>query len=254
MCNKPKILFWDIETSPTLTYVFGRWKVNINPAMVIKDSSIICISYKWLGEKEVHTISLKDNMKKFKKDPSDDKELVKKFLKVLDEADIVVAHNGDKFDYKVLKARCIIHGLPSFKARKVDTLKMAKSVSFPRGNRLADLAEVLGVNKKAKSDVQWWIDIMEKSSVPAIDQMIKYCEQDVTVLEDVYNKLLPHVEISLPNMSRLMGIDKDILACPRCGSVSYRKHNKYIKNERVYQRYICKDKKCGATFIGNKPI
>ena len=72
------------------------------------------------------------------------------------------------------------------------------------------------------------------------------------VLEDVFLKLWPHAENVLPNIHALTGCHLDFIACDLCGSFDYRKHNKYIKNVQVFQRYMCKD--CGATFLGPKAL
>jgi hypothetical protein len=248
------ILFWDIETLPYKGYFWGIWEQNIPHAFIQKDKSIICISYKWFGEELVHTINIGQDPERFERDPYDDSYVISEFLKVLNEADFVVAHNGDKFDYPILKARSIIHDLPAFQVRKVDTLKMAKGCGqMPRGNSLKQLALTLGLDvQKGGTSIQWWIDIAEKSSPEALDKMLHYCDDDVRVLEAVFEKLWPHCERILPNIHRLVGGSRDVTACSRCGSVNYRKHNKYIKNVQVFQRYICKD--CGATFLGAKAL
>lgn len=248
----PKILFWDIETTPMLSYHFGLWDVSINRDWVMKKTSIICISYMWDHEGKVKRISILDKPRNYAKDPYDDKYVIKEFLKVLNQADAVVAHNGDRFDYKVLKARVIEHGLPDFKVRKIDTLKMAKNFAFAKGNRLKDLAEVLGVTLKAKSDAKWWIDIVEKSCPKAAELMGKYCDVDVVALREVYHKLLPYVETGIPALTRMMGVPHGVLCCNKCGSINYRKHNLYYKMAHAYQRYMCKD--CNSTFLGTHPI
>jgi hypothetical protein len=46
--------------------------------------------------------------------PKDHKELVKSLSKLVSEADVVVAHNGDRFDLARLKARLAAHNIPPF--------------------------------------------------------------------------------------------------------------------------------------------
>ena len=64
-----RILMWDIETLPFISMHWGMWQQNINSVQIIKDVSIICISYKWLDESKVHTLSIGDDLDLFKKDP-----------------------------------------------------------------------------------------------------------------------------------------------------------------------------------------
>ena len=48
--NKTKILFYDIETSPSLSFVWGAgWGINIPYDNIIETWKIICISYSWEG-------------------------------------------------------------------------------------------------------------------------------------------------------------------------------------------------------------
>ena len=67
-----KRLFYDIETS----YEVGKFwrpsfKAVIRHTDVFIESAIICISYKWEGQKTTHTLSW---------DEGNDKELLQKFV------------------------------------------------------------------------------------------------------------------------------------------------------------------------------
>ena len=251
--NDAKILLWDMETLPYIAMVWGMWKQNINAQQVIKDRSIICISYKWLNDTEVHSVHIGEDYDQFKADPYNCDHVVERFIPVLNEADFAVAHNGDRFDYPILKAHQVIHNLESFRVRKVDTLRMAKGVGqFPQGSRLDNLARLLGVSRKNATRFQMWRDIALHSDDVALGEMVHYCEQDVRVLEDVFKKLWPHCEHMLPHIGMLTGGKKEGDACPRCGGWDYVKYGRYIKNVLVYQRYRCKD--CGSTFIGRKAL
>ena len=89
--NQGKILIYDIETS----YNIGKfWRagynLNINPGDIIHERAIICISYKWLGEEQVYNLTWDKNQC--------DKFLLEQFIPILDEADMIVAHNGDRYD------------------------------------------------------------------------------------------------------------------------------------------------------------
>lgn len=252
--KKVKILMYDIETLPNIAFTWGMWKQNVPGMNFIKDKNVICISYKWLHENKVKTISIGDDPKTYNKDAYlGGVDVVKKFLPIMREADFLVAHNGDKFDYGHIKAISVMNGLDPINVRSVDTLKMARGIGmFPHGNRLDDLAEVLGVSKKHHTSMDMWRDIALYSSRPALTKMETYCEQDVRVLEEVFLKLWPHSERVLPNIHTLIGGDKEVAGCTRCGSENNHKDGRYIKNVLVFQRYVCKD--CGANFIGRTAI
>jgi len=250
------ILLWDIETLPHLGAHWGMWKQNISGGQIFQQSEMLCLSYKWLNSTKVHSINPM-TQKGFTKDPyAFSGYIAEKFLPVIEQADFTVAHNGDKFDYAKLKAYTVMNGLPPFRARKVDTLKMAKATGmFPKGNRLDNLAEVLGVPfNKSPMGMSDWMDIALRrpNMLPKMAKMCDYCDQDVRVLEAVFLKLWPHCEAILPNVYTLTGGRKDIPGCDRCGSENIVKNGTYIKNVLVYQRYKCND--CGAQPIGRKAL
>lgn len=93
---KRKRLFYDIETSFNIIADFScGYNKIIRPNQIIKERQIICISYKWEDEYEVHSLDWGKRQC--------DKALLKKFVKVIGEADELVAHNGDRFDIKWIK-------------------------------------------------------------------------------------------------------------------------------------------------------
>ena len=181
---KPKILIYDLEVSYNIV---KSWRVgynlNINPADIIEERKIICVSYKWLGEDQTYNIQWdKDH---------DDKFLLEQFIPVLNEADLIVAHNGDRFDLKWIKTRAIYHDLPMLlNYPQFDTLKVAKKKFNFNSNKLDYISEFLGFENKIKTNMKLWDDIIFKSCPIAMDDMIKYCNMDVELLEKVYNKLV----------------------------------------------------------------
>ena len=114
-------LFFDIETAPMIVYSWRvGWKLTIPTDNIIEDWRVICISYKWEGEDKVHTLDWGKEMC--------DKKLLEEFIKIANQSDEMVAHNGDRFDIKKIRTRCIYHRIPMFPDYKsLDTLKKAKS-------------------------------------------------------------------------------------------------------------------------------
>jgi uncharacterized protein YprB with RNaseH-like and TPR domain len=233
MENKPKILFLDIETSPNLMFSWGLGKTYLTHDNIHKERKITCISYKWAHEKKVH--SLRMDLKKHdinKRDDDADKAMLVEFSKVYAEADLAVAHNGVSFDVGMIKARLIRYGLPPLAPTLMDdTYRLSKSIRF-NSHKLAYLAPMLGVGKKKETNYGLWIKVMmgDKS---ALDYTVKYCEQDVLVLEKVYNKLLPHIN-SRVNRSLFYG------SCPKCHSTKLEKRGFRYTLTQSYQRYQCK--------------
>jgi len=181
---QPKILIYDLEVSYNIV---KSWRVgynlNINPSDIIKERKIICVSYKWLGEDQIYNIQWDKNQ--------DDKFLLEQFIPVLNEADLIVAHNGDRFDLKWLKTRAIYHDLEMLvNYPQFDTLKVAKKKFNFNSNKLDYISEYLGFENKIKTSIKLWDDIIFKDCPKAMDEMVKYCNMDVELLEKVYNKLV----------------------------------------------------------------
>ena len=121
MSKKIKRLFFDIETSPNIGLFWtAGYKQNISPDNIIKERAIICIAYKWAGEKKIHALTWDKNQ--------DDKAMLAQFIKVANEADELIGHNGDRFDLPWIRTRCLYHRIPVFPHyTTLDTLKNANS-------------------------------------------------------------------------------------------------------------------------------
>ena len=128
--DKPKKrLFFDLEVSANVVFSWriGR-DVSLSPDDIIKERAIICACYKWEGDDKVYSLEW---------NKGDDKDLLLKFSKVINSADEVITQNGDAFDIKWLRARCIYHDIPvSPKFNSIDTLKMARAGFKFNSNKL----------------------------------------------------------------------------------------------------------------------
>jgi DNA polymerase elongation subunit (family B) len=217
---KIKRLFWDIETGYYKTPVFAAFKQFVKPENLEGDKKIICISYKWQYEDKVHTLKWDGNQ--------DDKKILEKFIKIIGQADEIVAHNGDKFDIKELRTRALLQGVLMFpKYRTIDTLKKSrKFFRFP-SNSLNYLGIRLDVTRKLDSvDFDLWRRCQEgwsknpditgtKKQIQkeALAEMVNYCEHDVMALEDVFNFMMPFIDHNT-NYSVLNKGPK--WGCPEC--------------------------------------
>ena len=182
--NQGKILIYDIETS----YNIGKfWRagynLNINPGDIIHERAIICISYKWLGEEQVYSLTWDKNQC--------DKFLLEQFIPILDEADMIVAHNGDRYDLKFIKTRALKHNLKMLiNYKQFDTLKVAKAKFMFNSNKLDYISKFLGAEGKISTEMKLWDDIILRKCPKAMIEMLTYCEEDVRQLEIVYNALV----------------------------------------------------------------
>lgn len=250
---EPKVLILDIETS-FLELKIRTFSLYGNDVISHKDIHqdwyIHCIGYKWLGEKKSFVTSTHDNRKQFKKDFTNDKEVISKFYAVLKGADLVIGHNLDAFDLKKLNTRFIKHGLdPIIMPPSVDTLKMARKFFKFTSNRLDYIADFLVGDKKMKTETGLWQKAFE-GDYSATKKMAEYCKQDIVITEKVYNKLKNHMH-NHPSVAKIMGFnDKKNAMCPVCGSKDNKLDGTQNLRNGKFQYHKCKA--CDYRYKGKK--
>lgn len=238
-----KILLLDIETAPMMADVWKMWDENIGLNQIVQDWYILSWSAKWL-----------DGGRMFYADQraaasiENDRDILEQLWYLLDQADIVVAHNGDRFDIPKINARFVKAGLPPPSPyRQIDTLKIAKSRFKFTSNRLAYLGEFLGVETKKITHTKYpghqlWIEV-RKGNLSAWEEMKRYNKADVLALEGVYLKLRAW-DKRHPNLAVDHAEDG---VCPICGVAhSLEKRGYTYTNGGKYQRYHCTNESCGA--------
>lgn len=231
--KKFKRLFFDIETSYN---VVSSWrvgyKINIGPENIIKERAIICICWKWQGESKIHSLEW---------NKGDDKEMLIKFIDVMNQADEVVGQNSDRFDIKWIRTRCIFHGIPMLPDyQSLDTLKLAKAGFNFNSNKLDYMGKFLGVGQKVDTGgFKLWQDIIIDNCSKAMKKMIDYCKGDITLLESVYDKLNPYTKAKT-HVGVTLGLGKD--SCPACGSLEHHNRGRVITAlGTIKQRVTCND-------------
>lgn len=233
-----KILIFDIETAPITAYVWSLWDQNVGLNQIKDDWYILSWAAKWYGESASKTIYM-DNSKA--KDIRDDKALVVGLAKLLNEADIVITQNGDKFDIKKFNARAVIHGLsPVRHYKSTDTLKESRKVFSFTSHKLEYMTEK--VNKKYKKlkhkeypGFDLWKAILEGDKRAWV-VMKKYCIHDVLATEELYRTIQGWIKIQ--NLSCYF--DDAKIRC-RCGSDNLSKDGFVYTDAGKFQGYICKD-------------
>lgn len=237
-----KILLFDIETAPNVAYVWGRWEQNV--IEFEREWYMLCFSAKWLGEKKIISYSLPD-FSTYKKDPYDDTELVGELWELLNQAEVVCSHNGDKFDIKKTNTRLIEDGFSAPKPyQTIDTLKIARKHFGFSSNKLDDLAQRLKLGKKVETGgFRLWKGCMS-GDMKSWHKMVHYNQKDVALLEKVYLKLRPWMK-GHPNYN----VYNDTLArCPQCGSKDLQKQGWKYSQIGKRQQFRCK--KCKSWSSG----
>lgn len=253
MKPKPKIILWDIETALMPVYVFGLNHNDYIPFDNIKEEwFIICGSWMELGDRKAKSVDVTLDKKRFKKNHKDDYIVVKKLREVLVDADLIIAHFGDKFDLPKLNARLIYHGLePLPPIKTLDTKKESARIAKFTSNKLDYLAQFFGLGKKIDTDSELWRQCTE-GNIKAIKKMVYYNRIDVEILKKVYLKLRKYFR----NNPELFTDGREV--CPTCGSHNIQKSGTRRTRTMRYQRYQCQN--CGqwfrertSTLGGDKP-
>lgn len=243
--SQAKVLIFDLETAPLIAYTWGIWNQNINTDFIIRDWFVYCWSAKWLWDDKIISMSLKPN--EIKK--ANDKRIIQGLWNLFDEADIIVAHNLDKFDEKRSKTRFLKHGmgLPSPYA-KVDTLKVARKNFNIISNRLDYIGkDFLKIGGKLDTPRGLW-QAVDNCEEGAMDTMVEYCERDVTLLEDVYLHLRPYHR-QHPNIALIEENDGE-LHCKTCNSSKLTDCGEHRTMVAAYTAYRCGD--CNSISYGRK--
>src|SRR5437762_2060834 len=110
-------------------------------------TSICAFSAKWY--KGSKTTKALPDYSDYRLDTRTDRAIVQELRDLMDQADIVVAHNGNAFDIKTINSRIIYHSfLPPSPFQSVDTKNAAKrAFRFP-SNSLDNLAKYFGFGSK----------------------------------------------------------------------------------------------------------
>lgn len=240
MKNKEKILLIDIETAPSEGYFYDMWREG-NIIKKTNDWYITSVAWKWKDKNKVNVLANDDFG-----DLKNDKPLMEVIHQLEDEADIIIAHNGDNFDIKKINARLLVHGFtPPSPFKTIDTKKVAKKYFKFDSNSLDALAENLGIDGKMETPKNMFIKCIE-GDLNMWKVMKRYNKKDVVVLEEVYNKIAPWIK-NHPSVAQREG------ECQNCHSHNYqfRGYDSRKGQPKAFRKIQCND--CGSwSLIKNK--
>ena len=201
-------------------------------------------SFKFTTRKRSKVRGLPDYPETWAKDKKDDSELLKDLWKDLDSADIIIAHNGDKFDIPQIRTRMATLGLrPTSPFQTVDTLRWARNRFNFKSNKLDDLCRDLGIGRKLPhTGFHLWQGCMD-GDMKSWALMKRYNKHDVLLLEELYYRFLPWANVH-PNVNR-GGAQR----CLRCGSLNIKYEGERFTNLRKKDQIHCLN--CGGWFEGS---
>ena len=241
-----KVLVFDIETAPIKSLTFDIWNQNIGINQILEDWYMLMWSAKWLHDTEVISDRLtgKESLQR------NDERVTESIWNLLDKSDIVIAHNGLKFDIKKVNTKFLKYGqhLPS-PYQVIDTLKCVKEKFSFTSNKLDFIARSLGLGGKIRTDFDLWLYCREFGDEDALLKMDEYCQEDSRLLEKVYLKIRPYIK-NHPNMG--IYVDSDLSMCTVCESKQIKEDGFYYTQVSKFQAYRCLD--CNAQFRSRKSM
>lgn len=235
---------------------------------------IICIAYAWYGDDEITVLNWGNSI-------DHERNMIAEFDKIIEQADIVIGKNSDRFDNKHLNSQRLLLGLPgkSEWTRHTDDLEkhLRKHFWFP-SYKLDYFDKVTGGGGKVSTSFDMWVDINWKrimdlagnnqhtrkvvellSGIPgdvmyesgecALEDMVYYNAKDVADTARMLQTLLPHIELKY-NANVVHNAD-DRPRCRHCGGLNVIVARTKPQGKTLYREFKCKD--CNK-YAGRAPV
>lgn len=228
-----KVLEYDIETAPLITHAWRPTQKYIPQNMMIHDTFLLTWSATWWGQED-EVISARVTGPEARS--RNDERVASELWELFREADVIVAHNGDKFDYPHVNARAAIHQFePIGFIQKIDTLKLSKKHFGWAHHNLDYLGRMFGEGRKLKTDWELW-ERASQGDVPALKEMETYNKQDVDLLDRVFYRMVPYVD-RLTRLQEAVTVEEDI--CLYCGSKRKERRGYYRTQSGSFPKFKC---------------
>lgn len=234
---KLKILYFDIETAPLLAHVWHVFGDYVGIDQLVNDSFVLCWAAKWDGQKKI----ISDRLTPQEALDQDDSRIIASLADLIRQADVVVAHNGDSFDLPVLRKRLLLMGEePLGPVQSIDTYQLSKRNFKMEMNKLDFLADRLGVGRKIKTEFSLWREAYQGDE-KALREMERYNKYDVVLLEEVFNRMRPHVN----GLIRLHEAETEWdFLCTNCGTEgieNFMRRGTVRTKASTFQQWMCKE-------------
>lgn len=217
--NPFKVLVYDIETCRVPAKVFWTGKTYITHKQLRGEPKIVSISYKWLGEDEIHDLTWDEN--------HSDEALMRKFIQIYNSANMVVGYNNDKFDNKWINTRAAKYRLDvNLHVKSFDLYRQAKNLFRLPSYSMEYLADYFGITPKRKHEgITMWDKIEDgtpEEQEQALRDMVEYNIGDIITTEEIYLEMRKYMGHKT-HVGVLLG--KGRHTCPHCGGDNVEEFN-----------------------------
>ena len=236
MDNGPRVGICDIETLPGIGYFWGLWDQNIGLEQIVSDPCLLGWAGKYLNEVKMFSdiLTPKEAISR------DSKRITKSIWDFLNSCDVVVGHNFDGFDNKIINSAFLLYDLPPLKFTVVDTLKIARQNFRFLSNKLKFINQKLGIKQKVENDgFSLWKECSEGNSI-ALKTMLDYNIGDIFSTEELFYKIRPYVR----NFNVALYNEITDPQCPVCGSKNLKTEGWYYTPAGKWESVRCANCQC----------
>lgn len=241
-----KIAVIDVETLPTVGFVWGMYDQNLSMSQIIKEGCLLSWAGKELNSSDATGEILTPKEAK-KRDTS---RLTERLWNYMFDKEIIIGHNFREFDRRVINTAFLMNNKNQLKYKVVDTLETARREMSFLSNKMAFINQKLGIrNKISNEGFALWAKCADGDS-EALKTMLEYNIGDVYANEELYYRLRGFMN-QHPNLSLYNTIVEE--QCPVCGGVDLKVEGLYPPTAKSrYESVRCTN--CGSLSRLNKNL
>lgn len=231
----PKLGYFDTEWSPAISYTWSGFPKYLPNDFLIEDPRLLCWGFKFEGD-DTEVVDERIGHEK----------MVRQLWDRLNEVDLLVSYNGISFDTPKVNSEFMKYGLgPPSPYKEIDLYRQIKRSAKFYSGKLDFVAErITGQRKVETGGFQLWKDVMAGDEA-AWGLFRKYQQQDVDLLETLFEEVRPWIKMPHP-------ISTTLTACHNCGGMNLQRRGFSPTLMGKYQRYQCQD--CGKWMRDTKRI
>jgi hypothetical protein len=224
----PKVLVWDLETSPAIVYSWGLFNQNHATNQIVEPSRVLCFAAKWVGKKRTEFYSEYHHGRD---------EMIKHAWRMLNEADVVVSYNGIGFDAKHANREFFLAGLgPPSPYVDIDLLRVNRANFKFLSNKLGYVTDAVGLPTKLETGgMDLWRQVLANDE-KAWRTFRNYNVRDVVVTERLYLLLGQRGWIKGVHAGLFAG---DMTVCHSCGSPDLTPVGVMYTKTAAYPKALC---------------
>lgn len=207
----PVIGVMDIEVLPSVVYVWDLYDQNVGINQIISDKCLLSWAGRFLNDSDMYFDVLTSEEAVTK----NDERIAKSAWDFLSKCDVVVGHNFQQFDNKILNTAFLNYGLPPLKHIVVDTYLIAKANFRFTSGKMDFINTKLGIRNKISNEGFGLWKRCHEGDQDALDEMLSYNIGDVHSSTDMFYKFRPYIKnVNVALFNEFTGVQ-----CPVCGNV-----------------------------------